>query len=102
MFGRAEEMGGATAWCEVHGARCPIPGADIMVSGTSCKDLSKANKHRNPRAFQQSSSPGASANTFHGLVDWLMAHAVTMLFFENVDAMAEIVNTSPDDLASGL
>ena len=102
MFKRAEDMGGATAWCEVHKKRCPIPGADIMVAGTSCKDLSKANKNRNPKAFQQSSTPGNSANTFHGLADWLMAHAVTMLFFENVDAMAEIVNLAiQDDLASG-
>ena len=73
-----------------------------MVAGTSCKDLSKANKNRNPKAFQQSSTPGNSANTFHGLADWLMAHAVTMLFFEKVDAMAEAANmeSGSDDMAA--
>ena len=45
-------MKGQKAECEVHGRMCPVPGCDILIVGTSCKDA----KTRRTASGQSSSA----------------------------------------------
>ena len=98
-FCRAEEMGQDQAWCAKHGRLCDVPGVDILIAGTSCKDFSKASNAQ--REYKGSgtlvlglpTSTGGSAETFHGLCCYLARHAVSIVLFENVDTVDEL----PDD-----
>ena len=93
LFERAEHMGANAAKCRKHGGRCcTIPDADLVIAGTSCKDFSKAlgtSAKVKQHVLDNSTSTGGSAQTFHGLISYLMNHVVTMLLFENVDTLDE-------------
>ena len=39
----AEDLGQETAECWVHGRFCLVPSVDLLIVGTSCKDMSRAN-----------------------------------------------------------
>ena len=97
IFERIESLGDHDAWCVVHKRRCVVPDAELVIAGTSCKDLSKANKNKKPPGSSFSgtsvfSSPGNSVNTFLGLVAYLKSHKISLLIFENVDNLGD--NTS--------
>ena len=47
LFERAEDLGQEYAACVKHGRMCRVPHADIVIAGTSCKDLSKAKSTKN-------------------------------------------------------
>ena len=47
LFERAEDLGQENAACVTHGGKCRVPHADIVIAGTSCKDLSRANPTNN-------------------------------------------------------
>lgn len=87
------DMGKEMATCSCHGSKCFTPSVDILVVGTSCKDLSKANpnkrKDSEQATFTQSHSRGGSAQTYHGLVAYLRKKRPPLVVFENVDTLDE-------------
>lgn len=91
------------AKCCRHGGGCIVPSVDLLVVGTSCKDLSKLN-HTAPGAghdttkpvLEQSSSRGASAQTFQGLVGYIRSHRPLFVVYENVDAISDQLSSTDD------
>ena len=88
IFKQAEHMGCTEAPCCKHNRNCPVPCVDLLVTGTSCKDFSKANKKQN-NVLAGPRSLGGSAETFWGVLAYLRAHVVSLCLFENVDALDE-------------
>lgn len=88
LFDRAEDMGNDCAKCARHGV-CPVPRVDILMMGTSCKDVSRASSayKAGSLVMGMSSSIGGSAQTFQGAELYLHTHVVNMFLFENVDAL---------------
>ena len=71
-------------------AGCGVRQVDILVLGTSCKDMSRANpsyKVGGPPVLLSESSKGGSAQTFHGMLAYVESHAPQLVIFENVDTM---------------
>ena len=103
LFTSAEEMGNPTAQCVVHEKYCPVPDVDLLVAGTSCKDLSRANPNQNMAAMKERLSPGGSGDTFQGLLQYLDKHNVEVMIFENVDSLQAPSPEPPEPTAaSGL
>ena len=78
-----------TAHCHIHNAKCKLPAADLLISGFSCKDMSKANPNRKLMRSSQvvlnSSSPGKTAGTLQGtfsVIEQMMPEAFVL---ENTD-----------------
>ena len=88
LFQQAEHMGRGEAQCAKHGRKCPVPCVGLLLTGTSCRDFSKAAKKNND-VLGDHKSLGGSAQTFWGVLDYLRAHVVSMCLFENVDALEE-------------
>ena len=87
------EMGAAQADCWEHGpGTCCVPSVDLLIAGTSCKDMSRANSStaRNQLVFSAETSKGGSAQTFHGLMQYVERHRPLMVLFENVDSMEDV------------
>lgn len=42
IFENIEQMRDSTAQCATHGCACPVPHVDLLIVGTSCKDMSRA------------------------------------------------------------
>ena len=77
--------------CTVHGKDCALPPVDILVVGTSCKDMSKCSvyfKQSRP-VLSREWSPGGSAQTFRGLLAYLDRCPANVVIYENVDSMDE-------------
>ena len=90
IFRNILDMGSAEAECAVHKKKCPIPTVDILVVGTSCKDMSRANSTAPKSAvLRMDTSKGGSAQTFQGLLRLLDANPPAIVLFENVDAIDE-------------
>ena len=89
-------MGERMCECKMHAGKCYVPRVDLLLVGTSCKDVSRANpnkaKHKN--VLQQTASRGGSAQTFHGLLAYLDKQRPTLVIFENVDALLEDSSSS--------
>ena len=85
------QLGNTTAECVVHGKRCCVRGADIFCCCTSCKDIAKPNTKNKSDAsvFQQNTSGGGSAQTWHGFLAYLEAHRPALFFFENSDTISD-------------
>lgn len=87
------DMANDMATCSCHGSKCFTPSVDILVVGTSYKDLSKANpnkrKDSEQATFTQAHSRGGSAQTYHGLVAYLRKKRPPLVVFENVDTLDE-------------
>lgn len=92
VFFDISEMGAAQADCWEHGpGKCSVPGVDLLIVGTSCKDMSRQNAGsvRQELVLQAERSKGGSAQTFHGLIKYVERHRPLMILFENVDAMED-------------
>ncbi|CAE6953498.1 SSRP1 [Symbiodinium sp. CCMP2592] len=90
IFRNILDMGSAEAECAVHKKKCPIPTVDILVVGTSCKDMSRANTTAPKSAvLRMDTSKGGSAQTFQGLLRLLDERPPAIVLFENVDAIDE-------------
>jgi len=89
LFVDIATLGQPEAECATHRKKCLVPEVDLLVLGTSCKDMSKANP--NPQAaagvLGQMSSKGGSAQTFQGMLAYLSSKCPPLVLFENVDAM---------------
>ena len=77
------------AQCWTHGRECSVCTVDILVVGTSCKDMSKANAGRSSMGtvFMLTHSAGGSAQTFRAFLDYTSSHRPCLLLLENVDTM---------------
>ena len=91
IFQDIETLGGCEAHCVVHGKLCPVPGCDLLVIGSSCEDLSKANPRKETQkfVFQQSNSLGSSVQTYHGFTSYVAAHSPGLVTYENVGGLEE-------------
>lgn len=79
-------LGSEVAQCRTHGRLCRVPGCDVLVVGTSCKDLSKmSNKHINQLVLSLHASPGGIATAFRGLLGYVDSYAVDVVLNENSD-----------------
>ena len=90
--------------CSAHRGRlCKVPGCDVLVVGTSCKDLSKMSnsKFKQPVLSMQA-SPGGTANTFRGLLGYLSSHSVDVVVYENSDNLddSDTVSEGPGTTSS--
>ena len=90
------DMGNRMSKCTAHGDKCFVPHVDLLVVGTSCRDLSKANpnKSKNQNVLQQATSRGGSAQTFRGMLAYLDAQRPPLVCYENVDALLEDSSSS--------
>ncbi|CAE7946113.1 unnamed protein product [Symbiodinium sp. KB8] len=75
------------AKCATHDGMCEVKSVDLLVLGTSCKDLSKQQPDRsqlgaNGPVLAQPTSRGGSAQTFHGFVAYVKKYR-----YENVDSI---------------
>ena len=87
------EMGAAKADCWEHvPSKCSVPGVNLLIVGTSCKDMSRQNatSARQELVLQAEKSKGGSAQTFQGLMRYVERHRPLMILFENVDAMDDV------------
>lgn len=66
-----------------------VKGVDLLIVGTSCKDLSRANSSAGAAgpAFSHETTRGGSAQTFKGLVAYIRVHRPLLVIYENVDAL---------------
>ena len=66
-------MGQATAYCETHDKHCVVPGVDVLIVSTSCKDLSmlsSAARNFSEPVLGMTTSPGAAPTRLRG--SWLI------------------------------
>ena len=92
IFTDIQDMGAAQAECWEHGPGCcHVKGVDLLIVGTSCKDMSRANpgQVRQELVLNSKESKGGSAQTFNGLLSYVEQHRPLMILFENVDAMED-------------
>ena len=86
--------------CRHGGGACDVPSVDLLVVGTSCKDLSKLNHtpahDSNRPVLEQNSSRGASAQTFQGLLGYVRSHRPLFVIYENVDAISDQLSSTDD------
>ena len=83
-----------------HKRDCPVTRADGIIAGLSCKDLSSmnVNKKKHGSVWRQDSSPGQSADTMRGFVnyvdnfhpDWGIVENVQTASDENTDDESNI------------
>lgn len=86
IFEDISDLGSEMAQCHTHGRLCRVPGCDVLVVGTSCKDLSKmSNTKFNQPVLSLQASPGGTATTFRGLLGYLDSHSVDVVIYENSD-----------------
>ena len=85
-------MGQRTAFCETHDQNCEVPGVNILLVSTSCKDLSllssTARNFTEP-VLDMDTSPGGSADTFGGFLGYVDNHTASMVIYENSDQMVD-------------
>ena len=93
------QMGDQTAECAVHNRRCAIPAVDLLILGTSCKDMSRANPAPpKGHVLRQEQSKGGSAQTYRGFLHYLDSRPSPMIIFENVDAMDDAKENGESNL----
>ena len=91
IFHDIQDLNKAQAPCWEHNGFCNVPAVDLIIVGTSCKDMSRANPNpvRSELVLSQASSKGGSAQTFQGLLSFLEAKSPAMVLFENVDSIED-------------
>ena len=89
IFSNIQEMASREAPCWHHRKKCIVKGVDLLIVGTSCKDLSRANSSAGAAgpAFSHETTRGGSAQTFKGLVAYIRVHRPLLVIYENVDAL---------------
>ncbi|CAE7493136.1 ageIM, partial [Symbiodinium necroappetens] len=91
LFSDILELFQVQAKCCRHKKGCDVPSVDLLVVGTSCKDVSKMNTgvDRSAPVFKQASSRGGSAQTFQGLLGYVQSHRPLCIVYENVDTISD-------------
>ena len=102
IFQNILDMGQKVARCERHEKNCEVGHVDVLVLGTSCKDLSRANSSvdRQKLVLAETQSKGGSAQTFRGFLAYCEGHRPTLIIYENVDSIDDKVsNTTETNLS---
>ncbi|CAE7429767.1 scrFIAM [Symbiodinium natans] len=106
VFQDITELKGLEAACCKHNRSCDVPSVDILVVGTSCKDLSRLNhtadgagagSRTSKQVLAQASSRGGSAQTFAGLLGYVESHRPLCVLYENVDAINDQAGACEDN-----
>ena len=89
IFSNLQDMASHEAPCWQHKKKCPVRGVDLLIVGTSCKDLSRANSSAGAAgpAFSHENTRGGSAQTFKGLLGYVRVHRPLLVVYENVDTL---------------
>ena len=87
FFENIATLGQQSAYCWQHGQPCRVKSVDILVVGTCCKDMSRANagSSRGNFVLAQATSRGGFAQTFQGLLSYVEERRPLLILFENVD-----------------
>ena len=91
-FENAEDMGDDTAQCSTHKRKCKVRRNDLLILGTSCKDMSKQSQYSGNRSgpvLAQEKSVGGSAQTFRALKRHVSTHRPLAVLYETVDSMED-------------
>jgi len=79
--------------CFVHDDACDIPDTlDLLIGGFSCKDFSRARtsqRQQGASALSSAVSPGGTAQTFWGIIDFIKLCSVEIVILENVDDITD-------------
>ena len=80
-----------TAECHVHGRRCRVPDANLIIGCSSCKDLrSLQGKPSGTAVLGREQSPGGTAVTWKGLLGYLDIHLVDLVIYDNSDNVDDV------------
>ena len=79
VFRDAETMGDDFA-ANMYGNLKPVPGCDVLVAGTSCKDCSSLNAHKQDLRDGR----GESTRTYRGMLRYVVKHRPKIVILENV------------------
>ncbi len=87
VHGDITKICGGASTCLRHKQHCVVPNTlDVLVSGFSCKDLSKTNPNRNATVLSsQTQSAGRSADTYHGTLQVIDQTMPEFIVLENVE-----------------
>ena len=96
IFKDIQDMGACQAPCATHQRQCPIKGVDVLVLGTSCKDLSRCNSGVKKLFFEQSHSRGGTSQTFRGFIQCVERLCPPIILYENVDSMDDNVSNTTE------
>jgi site-specific DNA-cytosine methylase len=98
VFHDVTDMRSEFALCDTHGKRCRVPPVDVLVAGTSCKDLSRmlSQPARIAPLLGQVATRGGSAQTFRAVLSYVEQQGPTAVVFENVDSLADDVVSKTD------
>ena len=93
------DLGSTMAPCATHGCKCQVPQCCIFVCCTSCKYFSRMSPPPQSSSgtglvLLDPTSPGGSAQTFHGMLAYLSWARPAILIFENVEAINDVDATA--------
>ena len=64
---------------------CAVPACDIFICCTSCKDKSPQNPQKAAtNCYNKTATPGGSAQTFQGMLEYMEVYKPSMVIWENV------------------
>lgn len=92
VFFDISEMGTAEADCWEYGpGKCSVPGVDLLIVDTNCKDMSRKNAGsvRQELVLQIERSKGGNAQTFHGLFTYVERYRPLIILFQNINVMED-------------
>ena len=94
IFQDIQKMDQKFARCDRHNKDCPVSTVDVLLLGTSCKDLSRANSSvdRSRLVLAQGTSRGGSAQTYKGFVQYVRTYKPLVIVYENVDAIDDKIS----------
>jgi site-specific DNA-cytosine methylase len=99
IFVDARFLSKGTAFCETHHRHCPVSPASGLITGFSCKDISRAN-HSSSKSklglLNADTSPGGSADTFGFMLKYIDFNSPDWLVLENSDALCDGAQTNDD------
>ena len=99
LFQDIQGLHAPEAWCDVHKGRpCEVPTVDVLILGTSCKDLSRANASVDKKklVLTETTSKGGSAQIYRGFIGYVASHRPLLVIYENVDAIDDKVSASQE------
>ena len=95
IFKDIQDMGARQAPCAAYHRQCPIKGVDVLILGTSCKDLSRCNSGEKKLFFERPRSRGGASQTFRGFIQCVERLCPPIIVYENVDSMdGNVSNTT--------
>ena len=76
--------------CDIHGAECPVPRVDVLITGTACTSISGERTCNADFATCFATGAGASGTTYQaGYRDMIPLTKALVTLYENVKTVAE-------------